>query len=203
VKLEYREAGHLYLLDGLAIPSLTQMLDKDGCNEHLSGAASAVVQAKAEWGSRLHLALQKVEYGLGVDEGFQQHCVDWLTVCERMKWGGNPFPIWKNCELPTLGIVEGLAFGFTPDRAAPEAIVEIKGTYSMHYGHGIQTALQVLGMGYSRETPRFIAYFDKEGFKRLVTCGPTIKRDGQVLDVWEEAERILFEHGFVLEEICR
>lgn len=199
MKLEYREAEHLYLLDGQAIPSLTQMLDADGCNGHLDGVPADVLNAKAEWGTRLHLALQKVEYGFGVDEEFKQHCVEWLEVCERMKWGKNHMPIWKCCELPTVGMVQGFAFGFTPDRAAPESVVEVKGTYAPHFGHGIQTALQVLGMGYSRETPRFVAYFDKEGFKKLITCGPTIKRDGQVLDVWSEAERILFEHAFALE----
>jgi hypothetical protein len=199
MKLEYREAEHLYLVDGQPIPSLTQMLGADGCSDHLDSVPAATLQAKTEWGTRLHLALQKVEYGFGVDEGFKQHCIDWLTVCERMRWGKNHFPIWKVCELPVLAQVEGLVFGFTPDRAAPEAVVEIKGTYSMHYGHGIQTALQVIGMGYSRETPRYVCYFDKEGLKKLATCGDTIKRDGRILNVWDEAERIMFDHAYLLE----
>lgn len=199
MKLQYIEADHLYLMDGIAVPSLTGLLDADGCNEHLDLAPKAVVDAKAKWGTALHLALQKVEYGFGVDDGFKQHCIDWLETCERMKWGKNHFPIWKTCELPTLGVYQGLVFGFTPDRAAPEAVVEIKGTYSMHYGHGIQTALQVLGMGYDRKTPRYVAYFDKTGMKKLVTCGESIKRDGKVLNVWDEAERVLFEHAYVLE----
>jgi hypothetical protein len=199
MKFQYREAEHLYLLDGDPIPSLTQMLGQDGCSDHLGQVPADILEAKTKWGTALHLALQKVEYGFGVDEGFKQHCVDWLMCCERMGWGKDHAPIWKVCELPVLAQFEGLVFGFTPDRVAPEAVVEIKGTYAMHYSHGIQTALQVIGMKYPRETRRYVAYFDKDGLKKLATCGPTIKRDGQVLSVWDEAERIMFDHAYLLE----
>ncbi len=60
-------------------------------------------------------------------------------------------------------------------------------------------ALQVIGMGYDRKTPRLVCYFDKAGLKRLVTCGPTIKRDGQEIDVFAEAERIILEHALYWE----
>lgn len=193
-KFEYDDASHIYRLNGIVIPSLTGMLGADGCNEHLERAPADVVARKAEWGTRLAMATQKAEYGFGVDADFKQHCVDWLMCCERMKWGKSG-ALWKNCEMPALAIVEGMVFGFTPDRAAPQAVVEIKGTYSPHYGHGIQTALQVIGMGYPRSTPRFVAYFDKDGLKRIATCTDSIKRDGRTLNVWDEAERIIFEHA--------
>ena len=196
--LTYTEADHLYLADGTEVPSLTGMLSADGCSDHLDAAPPAVIEAKRGWGSNLHLALQKVEYGFGVDKDFKQHCIDWLTCCERMGWVKDHNPIWKNCELPVLAEIDGFVFGFTPDRASPQAVVEIKGTYSMHYSHGIQTALQVMGMGYPRETPRFVAYFDKTGLNKVVPCGETIRRDGQVLSVWDEADRILFERAWTV-----
>lgn len=195
MKLTYNEENHEYRADGVVVPSLTQMLSADGCNEHLGSVPPTVLRAKADWGTALHLALQKVEFGFGVTEGFQEHCVQWLETCERMGWVKNHVPIWKNCELPTLAEIEGFVFGFTPDRASPQSVVEVKGTYSPHFGHGLQTALQVIGMGYDRKTPRFVVYFDKKGMKKLVTCGTTIKRDGQVLDVWAEADRIIFERA--------
>lgn len=198
MNFSYEESSHLYRVGGRIIPSLTQMLEMDGCNEHLDAAPPGVVARKAEWGTRLAMATQKVEYGFGVDEEFKQHCVDWLDCCRRMKW---PTEIWKNCEMPALANVEGLMFGFTPDRAHPDAVVEIKGTYSPHYGHGIQTALQVMGMGYPRSTPRFVVYFDREGLKRVATCTDTIKRDGRTLNVWDEAERIVFEYAVTLEDL--
>lgn len=191
----YREDGHEYLLDGVHIPSLTQMLDADGLNAHLDEAPAGVVQAKAEWGTRLHFALQKAEYGFGVEEEYKQHCVDWLDLCRKMGWGYPGIPIWKKCEMPMLAQVEGFVFGFTPDRVAPQAVVEIKGTYSPAVSHGIQVALQVIGMGYPRTTPRYVVYFDKTGIKKLVTCGPTVKRDNQQIDVFAEADRIIFEHS--------
>lgn len=194
---QYKDATHEYLVDGQHVPSLTQMLEADGLNGHLDSVPPAVLQAKAEWGTRLHLALQKAEYGCGVDDGFQVHCAAWLEVCRKMQWG--PLPVWKNCELPVLAQVEGFVFGFTPDRAAPEAIVEIKGTYSPQVSHGIQTALQVVGMGYPRSTPRYVVYFDKTGLKKLHQCGSTVKRDNREIDVYAEADRIIFEHALTWE----
>jgi hypothetical protein len=88
-----------------------------------------------------------------------------------------------------------MKWAFTPDRAAPEAVVEIKGTYAPHPSHHIQTALQVLGMGYPESTPRYIAYFTKEGLKRLVPCERTINHNGSTLDVFDECRRILFDHA--------
>lgn len=196
---KYIENTHGYFMDEIPVPSLTQMLGEDGLNGHLDSAPPGVVEAKATWGTGLHIALLKAEYGFGVEEAYKEHCVNWLEVCTKMKWGYFP-PIWKNAELPALCRFEGFVFGFTPDRAAPEAIVEIKGTYSPQVSHGIQTALQVIGMGYSRDTPRYVAYFDKKGLTKLHTCMPTIKRDGKAIDVYAEAERIIFEHALSWED---
>lgn len=193
----YKDDTHEYLLDGTHIPSLTQMLSADGLNAHLDAAPAGVVQAKAEWGTRLHLALQLAEYGYEFEAEFQPHAAAWLDVCRKMKWG--PLPIWKKCELPVLAQTEGFVWGFTPDRAAPDAVVEIKGTYSPQVSHGIQVALQVVGMGYPRSTPRYVAYFDKAGLKKLHLCGPTVKRNGQEIDVYAEVDRIIFEHALALE----
>jgi hypothetical protein len=112
-----------------------------------------------------------------------------------MKWGYPRLPIWKNAEMPTLAKTEGFVFGFTPDRAAPQVVVELKGTYSPHPGHSVQTALQVIGMGYDRKTLRYVCYFDKAGIKKLHLCEPSVVRNGKTLDVFQEAERIIFEYA--------
>ena len=195
----YNDERHEYKMGETVIPSLTQMLDADGLSGHLDRIPADVLNAKKEYGTRGHLALQKAEYGYGIDEEFKQHCVDWLEICRRMNWIIDGIPIWEICELPRLAGVSGFSFGFTPDRAHPSAVVEIKFTYNPEVSHGIQTALQVLGMNYPTTTPRWVAYFDREGIKKLHPCGPTIKRNGKILDVWEECDRILFEHAVELE----
>ena len=58
----YDDARHEYTLDGQKIPSLTQMLDRDGWNAHLDQAPAGVVNAKAIWGTRLHCALLAAEH---------------------------------------------------------------------------------------------------------------------------------------------
>jgi hypothetical protein len=200
MNFHYKDDTHIYTLDDAPIPSLTGMLAADGLADDLKFVKPEVLEAKRDWGTRLHLALQKVEYGFGIDPDFKQHCVDWLDLCRRMKWMRDGVPIWKNCELPALARYEGFVFGFTPDRAHPDAIVEIKGTYSPSVSHGIQVALQVIGMEYPRDTPRLVVYFDREGIKKVATCQPTVKRDNQQLDVFSEAERIIFTHALAWEE---
>lgn len=195
----YQDDGHEYRIEGVLLPTLTGMISADGLCDYLGFAPPLVVKAKALWGTRMHLALQKAEYGFGVEEEFKEHCVAWLDLSRKMGWGYPGLPIWKKCELPMVALVEGFAFGFTPDRAHPQAVVEIKGTYSPHISHSIQTALQVIGMGYPRDTPRYIGYFDKVGLKKLHLCGPTVKRDGQQLDVFAEADRIIFERALAWE----
>ena len=144
----YDDNTHTYTLDGKVIPSLTQMLSLDGWSDHLKAAPAAVVAAKAEWGTELHNALSYVEHGFDdlITPEYEPHCKAWMTACRRMGWI-NPLPIWEKAELPALGRFQGIVWGFTPDRVSPKAVVEIKGTYSPHASHSIQTALQVIGMG--------------------------------------------------------
>lgn len=192
--LTYDDATHVYRANGTPIPSLTQMLDSDGWNAHLSQAPAGVVAAKAEWGTQLHHNLNCAEHGFPVDPAFGLHVTMWLDLCRKMGWV-NPLPIWENSEMPKLYHQDGFAFGFTPDRVHPSVVVEIKGTYSPHPSHSIQTALQVIGMGYDRATPRYVAYFDKNGLKKLHTCAPTFVHQGNTLNVFDEADRIIFEYA--------
>ena len=194
----YDEINHAYSVGDTPIPSLTQMLQADGLSDHLNMVHPMVLKAKTLWGTGLHAALQKSEAGCEIPEAYKRHCEDWLNLSRTMKWG-----FWKVVEMPFLGRYEGLYWGFTPDRASPEAVVEFKGTASPSVSHHIQTALQVIGMGYSRQTPRYVIYFDKEGMKKsrgVILCGDTIERDGRTVNVWEEAERILFDHAVQLPE---
>jgi hypothetical protein len=46
-----------------------------------------------------------------------------------------------------------------------------------------------------------VVYFDREGIKKVATCQPAVKRDNQQLDVFSEAERIIFTHAKPWEEI--
>jgi hypothetical protein len=185
---------HAYYMDEVQVPSLTQMLQADGWSRHLDSAPRDVVRAKGEWGSSLHVMLQASEYAFcAAMTDFEPHIRDWKTLCRRMGWG--PHPVWKNAELPVYVNQDGMKWAFTPDRAAPEAVVEIKGTYAPHPSHHLQTSLQVLGMGYPESTPRYIAYFDKSGLKRLVPCERTINHNGSTLDVFDESRRILFDHA--------
>lgn len=54
---------------------------------------------------------------LAVDEEFGNHCVDWLDLVRKCKWGKpDRNPVWKLAELPALGQYEGLYWGFRSPR---------------------------------------------------------------------------------------
>jgi hypothetical protein len=199
VTFSYSEQQHEYRLDGQKIPSLTGMLSSDGWSNYLRDVPADVLDAKRDWGTGLHQALLQAEYGYDYDPAYQPHAWEWLRVCRRMGWVQKGHPIWENAERPTYYCRDGFAFGFTPDRASPQAVAEIKGTYSPHPGHNLQTALQCLGLGYPRDTPRFTAYFDRKGLRKLIPCDQTINRDGQTLNVGSEAERLIYEYALALE----
>lgn len=199
MSFSFDEQKHLYSLDGQALPSLTQMLAADGWSAYIRDVPVEVLNAKRDFGTALHQALLWAEYGYDYDAAFQPHAFEWLKICRRMNWIRQGHAIWKNAEMPMVAHVEGLCFGMTPDRAHPEAVVELKATYSPHESHNVQTAMQVLGMGYDRKTPRFVAYFDKRGFRKLIPCSSKVTRDGRTLDVWIEAERLIFEYALALE----
>ena len=195
----FDENTHVYRLDGQVLPTLTGMLTADGWNGYLRDVPAEVLSAKCKFGTALHQALLHAEYGYEYDAQFQPHAFEWLKICRRMDWVKKsfPLPIWENSEMPMAAKVGGLVFGMTPDRAHPDVVVELKATYAPHESHNLQTAMQVMGMGYKYDTSRFVAYFDRKGFRKLIPCGPNVVRDGQMLDVYAEAERIIYEHALI------
>jgi len=192
----FDEHSHVYRLNGQVLPTLTGMLTADGWNGYLRDVPAEVLSAKCKFGTALHQALLHAEYGYEYDAAFQPHAFEWLKICRRMDWVRQGHPIWANSEMPMAANVGGLVFGMTPDRAHPDVVVELKATYAPHESHNLQTAMQVMGMGY-QFSDRYVAYFDRKGFRKLIPCGPYVTRDGRKLDVYTEAERIIYEHALI------
>lgn len=185
----YNDELHLYTVGGEPIPSLTGMISADGQCDDLKAVPPNVLAAKAQYGSDLHKALELTDSGWDADAKWVHHIDGWLNLSARMKWGK-----WEIIEKPCFAFFNGFAYGFTPDRSTwGKAVVELKTSYSKHAWHGIQTALQVIGLAYSRKTPRYVVYFDKTGLRHMTTCDNA--------GDFDEAERIIFEQAKPIDEL--
>ncbi len=187
--LAYNDELHLYTVDGTSVPSLTQMLDADGQNAHLKFVPQDIVEAKADYGIAGHKALQLADLGEEYEPCWIHHVEGWLNHSALMHWKE-----WEIVEKQCWAFYNGFCYGFTPDRASwGKAVVEIKFTYNKHPSHCIQTALQVIGLGYPRATPRYVVYFDRTGFKHMTTCDNN--------NDYDEAERIICEQALPIENL--
>lgn len=190
----YDDERHLYTVDGIPIPSLTQMLQADGLVDY-SHVDAGMLEHKRDLGSRVHARTWEADCGMDVEaapDDESPYLDAWRKAVRLAGWK------WDSGEMPSLGCVEGFLYGFTCDRIGRDRegnkiVVEIKTSYSPHGWHRTQTALQVLGLGI--EAKRFIVYLDKRGKSKIVPC--TDEAD------YDEARRIVFEHALPEEAICR
>lgn len=78
---------HTYVVDGdIASISVTQLLKKHGLSPNYSGVDTATLNAKAEYGTRVHKALESVANGETVDEepSYTSQFKSWLGDAETL-----------------------------------------------------------------------------------------------------------------------
>lgn len=66
--VEFIEDGHVYLLDGIVTPSVSQLLKQVFPNKY-KGVPASVLANKAEYGSKVHEAIERAEKGLEMRDG--------------------------------------------------------------------------------------------------------------------------------------
>jgi hypothetical protein len=67
--IEYIDEAHLYLLDGVIIPSVTQLLEKVFPDKY-KGIPKEILERKANYGSKVHSMIERIEKGreTGLDD---------------------------------------------------------------------------------------------------------------------------------------
>ena len=60
--IEFIEEGHIYLMDGVIIPSVSEILHFIFPNKY-TGIDKEILDKKAEYGSKIHEAIQCIEQG--------------------------------------------------------------------------------------------------------------------------------------------
>lgn len=76
--IEYIEEEHLYLFDGVVIPSVSQILSQKVFPNKYDGVPVEILKAKAEYGTKVHSIIEDLENG-------REYQIDSVLIKESIK----------------------------------------------------------------------------------------------------------------------
>ena len=140
----FDEATHTYTLDGVVIPSVTEICAPITCGKY---PPVGVVQQAAARGTRVHELCALYDMDALPDEieaGLVGYVKAWAAFCRDYK------PVWKHIELPLYGSTDtGLPFAGTLDRIGEidgqTRVVDIKTTASLDRPAKVALCEQITG----------------------------------------------------------
>ena len=150
MKFEFDEKTHKYTVDGVEVPSVTQILEGVGLVDYRDIPRPVLAYA-AERSVAVHTAA----------EFYDQHDLDFDSLDPQV---AKYFIGWKNfrkdysfeiveSEKMHIGQMGGLLFGMRVDRVVKLGngqigVIDIKCTSKVHRAYGVQTAGYVIGLGF-------------------------------------------------------
>lgn len=185
-KIEFDEAKHLYTVDGVKMPSVTEILNPLTA-KHYGEISKEVLRMAAERGTAVHEQCEILDYGFDIDEDFP---AEWMGYANayiaflndyRPKWTGIEEMVY--CEADGYcGRVDryGKILGQT-------AVLDIKTTSAPTKANYMAGACQTVAYGYALKNVEkgFLLYLKKDGGYRLVDCGEWSKKhDFDAEKVW-------------------
>ena len=143
----FDEATHTYTLDGVVIPSVTEICAPITCGKY---PPVGVVQQAAARGTRVHELCALYDMDALPDEieaGLIGYVKAWAAFCRDYK------PVWRHIELPLYGEIDtGLPFAGTLDRIGDidgrTRVVDIKTAASLDRPAKVALCEQITGYEY-------------------------------------------------------
>ena len=140
----FDEATHTYTLDGVVIPSVTEICAPITCGKY---PPVGVVQQAAARGTRVHELCALYDMDALPDEieaGLVGYVKAWTAFCRDYK------PVWRHIELPLYGEIDpGQPFAGTLDRIGEidgrTRVVDIKTTASLDRPAKVALCEQITG----------------------------------------------------------
>lgn len=180
---------HAYAIDGVRVPSITQLLDKGGL---VNGAAYFTEESRRR-GHAVHSLCMDFELGAltmeRLDGPYRGYVLGYIEAMTAIK------PSWEQVEV--FDIHPTLRFGGRPDRVGPvytlPTVLEIKSAAKAKH-HSVQTALQAILIGGRHGQPR------AEDFQRLVIY---VKHNGKFSIEAHESKSDFLEAHRLIREFCR
>ena len=153
----FDEATHTYTLDGVVIPSVTEICAPITCGKY---PPVGVVQQAAARGTRVHELCALYDMDALPDEieaGLVGYVKAWAAFCRDYK------PVWTHIELPLYGSPDtGLPFAGTLDRIGEidglTRVVDIKTTASLDRPAKVALCEQITGYEWLTDLNGFEAF---------------------------------------------
>jgi hypothetical protein len=140
-------ATHVYKVDGLPVPSVSQILREAGLVDY-DGIPPAVLAYAADRGTAVHLACEYYDQDDLDPDSLDPQLAPYVAGWRRFRLE-HPMRIVAS-EKMFLGKLHGLQFGMTVDRVVEiegqDAILDIKCTREIEPSHAIQLAGYVIGL---------------------------------------------------------
>lgn len=139
---------HAYAIDGVRVPSITQLLEKGG----LVDGAQYFTEESRRRGHAVHSLCMDYELGAldlpRLESPYRGYVLGYVAAVQALR------PAWQQIEI--FDIHPTLRFGGRPDRVGPvmglPTVAEIKSAAKARH-HGVQTALQAILVGGRRGLP--------------------------------------------------
>ena len=150
VNFQFDESTHTYTVDGVRIPSVTQILETVGLVDYkdiprdvfaYAAERSVAVHSAAEFFDQHDLDIDSL------DPQVMKYFIGWKNFRQDY-----PFEVFES-EKIHVGELNGLKFGMKADRVVKLGkgqigVYDIKCTSKLHPAYGVQTAGYVLGLGF-------------------------------------------------------
>ena len=187
----FTEQTHSYERDGVAIPSVTQVLTLSGISD-VSGVPVHILQRAADIGTAVHKATELLEEGDLDLDSLDPATVGFVRAYQLFREQQQ----WESEYVERRGVCDGpLPYGFCVDRIGTSKdgrfLLDIKTSSKPQPSWAIQTAAYCSGIGIS--LPRAVVHLSKDGTYKIIS-----HEDDSDFGVWESALRVAYwrlQHG--------
>ena len=186
-RIEFDEQKHLYTVDGVKMPSVTEILSPLTAR-HYGEISKETLRLAADRGTAVHEACECLDYGLDIDEDFP---AEWLGYVRAYAEFLNDYrPKWEGIEEMVYHELQGYCgrvdrYGLIDGKMS---VLDIKTTATPTKANYMAGACQTVAYGNALQSVKkgFLLYLKKDGGYRLVDTDEWAKKhDFDAYTVWQ------------------
>lgn len=164
--IEYIEEAHLYLYDGVIIPSVSQILHEKVFPKKYNGVPRWILERKADYGTEVHSLIEKIEQGQEY-EASSIYIQESIGQYEKLKEKNN----FKVVEQEQIVCYQGLyagRFDMIIEMDGKRCLCDIKTTAELDKDY-VSWQLSMYELAYGEEFDKFYClWLPKGGLGKLV-----------------------------------
>lgn len=165
--LEYIDEAHLYLYNGVIIPSVSEILHKYLFKDKYKDVPESILKAKAEYGSKVHEAIEYLEKNNEMLEGLNIHqqlsIEQYLKIKEKYN-----LQVLKQEEMVCYKGIYAGRFDMLANVNGKECLIDIKTTAELDLEY-LSWQLSLYELAYGKKLEKLYAlWLPKKGLGKLI-----------------------------------